>query len=433
MCSTWIYLCFVIRSMCRPLVALWFCRYQSVIQLLGEELSHADMSYVFPKIHSEWLLASLEAGVAALENLDSARQSISQRESRRAKVRWAMLDKKVARRVLQEPSELEAGWSMGLNILNRFVLCAPGIVGDRVGWVPCIKHPLEELCLLVSKQYFLPALDDHASRLEGIITAVRLENASLFKQIEANLSATRTKSYQNPRLKLRLLGSWILSLEVQTRRYALAWMSSPHLSGRTRVYRVRPRNSSIFLACQAADIPRVQALLGNGEASLFDVDEDCQGCLALLGHKGQQFSRQSDALLELLLAIGCDPNQLLDPMGLGHFFAVTGTPKFLFKYGMDAEGTLTDSLYRAIFHHPSFSLRDRLVFENTSLLLVPTCLHGGRDAASPFTLFRRETLNVRNREDHAGITGPDDQHVVPSLWMIARSAFDQKTTAWRAS
>lgn len=91
------------------------------IQALGTDLTEAGASHLFPDAHAGLITSCLESCVSALEELKIIRNenvSASTHLSAKQRLRWAALDKRKAKAILDLFKESEAELGRALNVLN---------------------------------------------------------------------------------------------------------------------------------------------------------------------------------------------------------------------------------------------------------------------------------------------------------------------------
>lgn len=84
---------------------------------LGQDLSAADMEYLFPEPHRLEVYAALQQAVAPLTKLRSLKAS-EDPTSIRSRLCWATMDKDRVKRVMREVSDAQATLNTSLNILS---------------------------------------------------------------------------------------------------------------------------------------------------------------------------------------------------------------------------------------------------------------------------------------------------------------------------
>ncbi|KAI1781525.1 hypothetical protein F4818DRAFT_399233 [Hypoxylon cercidicola] len=108
----------------------------------------------------------------------------------------------------------------------------------------------------------------------------------------------------------------VLKFELNLQQAARYWIGMPKFDCSVTLFNVRPRDASIFQACQKRDLSRVRYLLESGQASIYDSDDEFGGLLehVLHGHDRSPWSifepsiHKLQQVVEHLLDQGCDPS-----------------------------------------------------------------------------------------------------------------------------
>ncbi|KAL3298207.1 ankyrin unc44 [Colletotrichum asianum] len=134
--------------------------------------------------------------------------------------------------------------------------------------------------------------------------------------MESRMKSRKAKAMFN--LCFKLLGQYLLRIEIQAQLRCRPWKLDPLLAASLTIVNVRPRDTPIFLACRDWDLQEVHYLLETGQASIHDADEEVGGLLehVISGKRVQisrvieedHFLRGGQAVLEYLLDRGCDPS-----------------------------------------------------------------------------------------------------------------------------
>ncbi|KAF3807767.1 hypothetical protein GCG54_00007500 [Colletotrichum gloeosporioides] len=135
--------------------------------------------------------------------------------------------------------------------------------------------------------------------------------------VDSRLKSRKAKFLFN--LAFRLLGQYILRVEIQAQLLCRFWKLNPSLTGSLWVVNMRPGDAPIFSACRSWNLEEVHYLLNTGQASINDADNETGGLLehVILGRlpgtdraavRETDFLRGGQALLEYLLEQGCDPS-----------------------------------------------------------------------------------------------------------------------------
>ncbi|KAI1140197.1 hypothetical protein F5Y05DRAFT_377519 [Hypoxylon sp. FL0543] len=142
---------------------------------------------------------------------------------------------------------------------------------------------------------------------------------------KSRVGAMLTVQYKKARRRLRFVldigfnvfSQQVLRFELSLQQAVRHWTGMPTFDCSMKIFNVRSKESSIFLACQKRDLSRVRYLLESGQASIFDCDDEIGG---LLEHVLQGDYRyfwytfdvrelhRMQQVLEYLLDQGCDPN-----------------------------------------------------------------------------------------------------------------------------
>ncbi|KAI0836756.1 hypothetical protein F5Y06DRAFT_273291 [Hypoxylon sp. FL0890] len=104
----------------------------------------------------------------------------------------------------------------------------------------------------------------------------------------------------------------VLRFELNLQQAARHWLGMPRFDCSVTMFNVRPKDAPIFQACRQSDLSRVRYLLGSGQATIFDCDDEIGGLLEHVLQGTYLFltpdNRELRQILEHLLDEGCDPN-----------------------------------------------------------------------------------------------------------------------------
>lgn len=113
----------------------------------------------------------------------------------------------------------------------------------------------------------------------GSPTVDRNMMSSVGAGIVINSKRESTKVRLMFNLGCKLIGGRILDFELQIMLNCRYWTVTPRLASSLAIFNLRPSNSPIFLACRKHDFDEVRYLLENGQASIYDIDEQTGGLL----------------------------------------------------------------------------------------------------------------------------------------------------------
>lgn len=113
----------------------------------------------------------------------------------------------------------------------------------------------------------------------GSPTAVRNSMSSVGAGIAIDSKRKSTKVRLMFNLCWKLFAGRILEFETQILLNCSSWTLTPRVASSLAIFNLRPSNSPIFLACRDHDFDEVRYLLENGQASIYDVDDEIGGLL----------------------------------------------------------------------------------------------------------------------------------------------------------
>lgn len=122
----------------------------------------------------------------------------------------------------------------------------------------------------------------------GSITAARdgVSSAGARIAIISKRKSTNVRFMFN--LCCKLMGGRILNFELQIMLSCRSWTLTPRVASSLAIFNLRPSDSPIFLACQEHNFNEVRYLLEDGQASIYDIDEEIGGLLEVCDSVSRQ-------------------------------------------------------------------------------------------------------------------------------------------------
>ncbi|KAF4900205.1 hypothetical protein CGCF415_v010157 [Colletotrichum fructicola] len=200
------------------------------------------------------------------------------------RLRWATLDKKKARNLLQEAQMANDELSIMLQILTT-----------RLSFL----NQDSLAALNIGQSFIIRSLDDIKGMLSIDLTQLTMRS----QKAELLFS-----------MCFKLLGHHILRFELQAQLLCRLWRFDPSLRASLTIVNVRPSDTPIFEACRNWNLQEVHYLLETGQAGINDTDGETGGLLEHVISGNQEviyepeFIKAGQVLLEYLVDQGCDPS-----------------------------------------------------------------------------------------------------------------------------
>ncbi|KAF4483713.1 hypothetical protein CGGC5_v007223 [Colletotrichum fructicola Nara gc5] len=200
------------------------------------------------------------------------------------RLRWATLDKKKARNLLQEAQMANDELSIMLQILTT-----------RLSFL----NQDSLAALNIGQSFIIRSLDDIKGMLSIDLTQLTMRS----QKAELLFS-----------MCFKLLGHHILRFELQAQLLCRLWRFDPSLRASLTIVNVRPSDTPIFEACRNWNLQEVHYLLETGQAGINDTDGETGGLLEHVISGNQEviyepeFLKAGQVLLEYLVDQGCDPS-----------------------------------------------------------------------------------------------------------------------------